>query len=506
MTGEQFIEAAESATYDEFGEEEDREFRILLKKGTLATDKNSFLKEGSKYKVSEVKRDGVYYYTTATTSSIDLITPIFKDLEKQGLSDLEIVENDGKKFIVVTPESLKKSATATTLPKKTFTQQTLPGYFVQLDNMPSAEQMQKIGNKVQIFQTTDPSTGETMILAGSATNPEELLATQEILNQYGIMPGKAVQWNQGQFERFDNVQQLNEQMAFSKQDRTDSLQANTTTVSGDEAKANSADDKSLTGEKSSNESGEENAQTQPATNGGQSLSMQHEATTSEANNDQTLYHIVIAESQERIPFNDPRFSQIEQDIIEMEKDGKFTYVTGASHRASDLENQLANILGFNQYPAHIQAFEQIEVASMAVRTGRYLGEKNAEALNIEFSKLSDIKFEYNSAEIKEESKRVLDYIAAMLILEEDFILRVNAHTCSQGTDDYNQELSERRAESVRNYFTSRGIDPTRLLKRGFGESRPMVSNEQEEGRKQNRRVEFIILFPGKDQSQWTRSK
>ncbi|MFZ4784757.1 MAG: OmpA family protein, partial [Flavobacteriales bacterium] len=129
-----------------------------------------------------------------------------------------------------------------------------------------------------------------------------------------------------------------------------------------------------------------------------------------------------------------------------------------------------------------------------VRTGKYIEPGDAEQLNIEFNKLRDIKFEYNSAVILEESHANLDYIASMLMLEEDFDVRINAHTCSQGTHEYNQVLSEKRAASVREYFIKKGIPAARLITKGYAETSPIASNETEEGKAQNRRVEFIIIF------------
>ena len=219
----------------------------------------------------------------------------------------------------------------------------------------------------------------------------------------------------------------------------------------------------------------------------------------------TMYHIVIKESESRIPFNDPIFSSIEEPIIEIKCGDTYKYIVGGSNQREKLHPLLEKVSISSDLSVHIEEYDQQEFTSMITKTGEYIAPKDAEVLNIEFAKLSDIKFEYNSADIREDSKQVLNYISAMLILEEDFLLRINAHTCSQGGGEYNQELSERRAESVRNYFINRGIDGTRLLKKGFGESRPLVDNTEELGRMQNRRVEFIIIFPDNGQSSWLRS-
>jgi OOP family OmpA-OmpF porin len=132
-----------------------------------------------------------------------------------------------------------------------------------------------------------------------------------------------------------------------------------------------------------------------------------------------------------------------------------------------------------------------------VRTGKYIEKGDAEMLNVEFNKLQDIKFEYNSAQIKPESYSNLDYIAAMLALEEDFSLRINAHTCSQGSHAYNTQLSRKRAESVKKYFMAKGISSRKLITKGYAETQPIADNGTEEGKAQNRRVEFVIVFNAK---------
>ena len=72
-------------------------------------------------------------------------------------------------------------------------------------------------------------------------------------------------------------------------------------------------------------------------------------------------------------------------------------------------------------------------------------------------------------------------------------VRIEGHTDSQGTESFNQDLSERRALSVRNYIIDQGVEPSRLLARGYGELYPLAPNRTAEGREQNRRVEFVVL-------------
>jgi outer membrane protein OmpA-like peptidoglycan-associated protein len=74
----------------------------------------------------------------------------------------------------------------------------------------------------------------------------------------------------------------------------------------------------------------------------------------------------------------------------------------------------------------------------------------------------------------------------------DTDIELQGHTDSRGSEAYNQTLSERRAGAVSSYLASRGINNTRLSTKGFGETMPKYDNDSEEGRAQNRRVEFLI--------------
>jgi len=72
-------------------------------------------------------------------------------------------------------------------------------------------------------------------------------------------------------------------------------------------------------------------------------------------------------------------------------------------------------------------------------------------------------------------------------------LEVQGHTDNIGEIDYNQDLSERRAEAVRQALLERGVEANRLRSRGFGESQPIAPNDTEEGRAKNRRTQFVII-------------
>jgi len=107
--------------------------------------------------------------------------------------------------------------------------------------------------------------------------------------------------------------------------------------------------------------------------------------------------------------------------------------------------------------------------------------------------LRGVHFDFDKATIRPDARPVLD--EAVRILTEEGMVAVVAegHTDAIGSDAYNQGLSERRADAVRRYLINGGIRPERIRTEGFGESRPVASNETEEGRAQNRRVELQVV-------------
>ena len=106
---------------------------------------------------------------------------------------------------------------------------------------------------------------------------------------------------------------------------------------------------------------------------------------------------------------------------------------------------------------------------------------------------SGITFAYDRYDIQPQFRTTLDEIAETLRAYPSTLIDVYGHTDSTGTDAYNQTLSERRAQSVANYLIAQGVSPTRIATRGFGESQPIATNDTEEGRAANRRVELRIV-------------
>ncbi len=106
---------------------------------------------------------------------------------------------------------------------------------------------------------------------------------------------------------------------------------------------------------------------------------------------------------------------------------------------------------------------------------------------------SGITFAVDSSNIQPGFQSTLNQVAQTLTQYEKTYVDVLGHTDSTGSDAYNQALSERRASSVANYLTSRGVQSARLATRGYGESQPKASNVDEMGRAENRRVEIRVV-------------
>ncbi|MCA9563528.1 MAG: OmpA family protein [Myxococcales bacterium] len=104
-----------------------------------------------------------------------------------------------------------------------------------------------------------------------------------------------------------------------------------------------------------------------------------------------------------------------------------------------------------------------------------------------------INFAYDSAEILADSYPVLNEVAGIILSNPAMRIRIEGHTDSAGRARYNLRLSDERAASVRTYLTERGIEAFRLESVGYGEERPIDTNDTAEGRANNRRVEFHIV-------------
>lgn len=117
-------------------------------------------------------------------------------------------------------------------------------------------------------------------------------------------------------------------------------------------------------------------------------------------------------------------------------------------------------------------------------------ERVGEGIVVEFS--SNVLFAFDKSDLTSDSESTLDKLVTVLNKYPDTNIELQGHTDNSGSDKYNQSLSERRARSVSKYLKGKGIASKRMTVKGFGETVPKYDNSTEEGRSQNRRVEFLI--------------
>lgn len=106
--------------------------------------------------------------------------------------------------------------------------------------------------------------------------------------------------------------------------------------------------------------------------------------------------------------------------------------------------------------------------------------------------LGDVMFDTGKSELKSGGTRKIDQLAQFLMEHPDRRVQIDGFTDSVGSDSYNQELSQRRADAVKASLVSRGVDPGRIGTEGYGKAYPVASNNDSGGRQLNRRVEVVI--------------
>ena len=171
----------------------------------------------------------------------------------------------------------------------------------------------------------------------------------------------------------------------------------------------------------------------------------------------------------------------------------------AARAAADAARQAADA---EAQAARAQAQQAQAVAAQSEQERNALRERLREQLSVILEtretarglivNLSDVLFDTGSATLKPGAREKLARVAGILASHPDLHIEIEGHTDSVGTDEYNQGLSERRAESVRTYLMQQRIPAAAVDSEGFGESRPVATNDTAAGRQQNRRVELVV--------------
>lgn len=118
---------------------------------------------------------------------------------------------------------------------------------------------------------------------------------------------------------------------------------------------------------------------------------------------------------------------------------------------------------------------------------------------------SDASFDVGSAQLKPQALNTFAKIGSVLSKYDQTVIHVVGHADNTGSDELNQSLSERRADSVASYLGQQGVPDNRLRQEGRGKREPVASNQTKEGQRQNRRVDIVIrpVVQGREQEAWT---
>jgi outer membrane protein OmpA-like peptidoglycan-associated protein len=143
--------------------------------------------------------------------------------------------------------------------------------------------------------------------------------------------------------------------------------------------------------------------------------------------------------------------------------------------------------------AAIRKKAEAEVNRLEAALGQ-IAETRRTALGLVMNLGSDhLKFEFDKADLRPEDRELLARIAGIIMTSHDYTISVNGHTDDVGSDAYNQKLSERRAQAVRDYLVKAGLSPGILSVEGHGKSLPLVKGTSDAARAKNRRVELGLV-------------
>lgn len=167
--------------------------------------------------------------------------------------------------------------------------------------------------------------------------------------------------------------------------------------------------------------------------------------------------------------------------------------------ATEAENRAATAKAEAQHVKESTAAETRRVKELAEAEARRLAEQkdhdNNTIIILEKGKkvvLKGVNFEFNKATLTNESETTLTMAFNALIANPDVQIEISGHTDNVGSQQYNQALSLKRAQAVKNWLVKKGIASNRMKTVGKGQNEPVASNETDEGRAENRRIEFYV--------------
>ena len=211
-----------------------------------------------------------------------------------------------------------------------------------------------------------------------------------------------------------------------------------------------------------------------------------ESITNDINAEKEIFRVEVISSEDKIMLKDSLFDPLREqyEIKEfyLASDSLYSYAVGAHNSLVSAFDVYHDVVDKGFSSASVKTYMLAELPTEVVAK-----------INKDFAEFADANFEFNQSEVSEKSYPMLDQVVRIMLENPDLMMEIAAHTDDVGSSDFNLELSIKRAQSIVDYLVSKGIDKIRLKGSGYGEGRPISTNNTEEGRRKNRRVEFLIL-------------
>ncbi|HRR26031.1 MAG TPA: OmpA family protein [Acidobacteriota bacterium] len=214
----------------------------------------------------------------------------------------------------------------------------------------------------------------------------------------------------------------------------------------------------------------------------------------------------LADHQDQLNNLTQRLGEVEQGVRQATE---FAHSTAESWARAELERQRLALEVEEAKAAEQEARWQADVAQRELDELRRQREREIERLQKALNQIVEtrrtalglvmnlgsdtINFDFDKADLRPKERELLSRIVGVLLTWQGYRVQIWGHTDDIGSDEYNLELSQRRAKAVKNYLVEAGIDPSIITTKGFGKSRPLVPGRTPEARAKNRRVEIGIV-------------
>lgn len=211
------------------------------------------------------------------------------------------------------------------------------------------------------------------------------------------------------------------------------------------------------------------------------------------------FSVELFASKDRVSLDDPKFTEIKKHYRVVERfdpqRGVYTYSVCETKNMEELYEVFKKVKELQFMDAEVHQLQIEKLMDLSK-----LDFASVEELNHAKLRTNAIHFEFKSSDLGEGSETVMQQILGLLRQHPEVQLVIEAHTDDIGSRAYNIDLSQQRAQSVEAYLLQNGIASERLIPVGHGKNQPIASNKTEEGRSQNRRVEFRMTVKGEQQA------